>query len=645
MAPFSAVRFLEDQPRPPRAPLRLADWPLLALRLLALLLLVAAFAWPYLRGADTLPVKESRVYILDNTLSHQAAGGFQRARDRILSDLARTENNVQIGVVELTSAPRVAVAMGDSRETAKAKVRSLEPSHQRGSYLAAFRLANNLLSNSLGEQKQIVFLGDSQENQWSEQVNTPPFLGGTKIEVASPPAAMLPNLSLSDPRVQRVFLGDKSLIHFTVKLTHLGPATTGRLVLRANGQTVLSREVDLEKQPETVLVQTQWDADAAEWLTGEVSIEGAPDALADDNRVFFSLAPVVEGKVALLAQSHYLRVALSPEVTRGHWAAQIIDPTRLSGEMTEPAAADVLCIESHYLQSAGARKLLQAYLSNGRGVVLFVNRVTPAVKGCLRDLGFEVETAVEAGKETPEKFQFAFFNHPVLHPFLSPDYGNLMDIRVWQYFRLNTREGLPLVFSEKGSPLLFQGTKHAAKLFVIGFGMDRTQTSWPVHQTFIPFLDLVLQAARAEDSMPTTFEPAEVATLQVPGVAAREVVVRQSERELARVPVEQGRAQIRLPDAPGTYALSYDRDPQIQRMVNVNCPAKESQLAYSADPETLKLWRQDGRDAVRAPRAGQAVHASVAAILQQRCWWWLVLGGIAALTLEMALAEGRRQRT
>ncbi len=47
-----------------------------------LLALVAAFAWPYLRGANTAPVKESRVYILDNTLSHQANDGFRRDRDR-----------------------------------------------------------------------------------------------------------------------------------------------------------------------------------------------------------------------------------------------------------------------------------------------------------------------------------------------------------------------------------------------------------------------------------------------------------------------------------------------------------------------------------------------------------------------------------
>src|SRR5207244_2905033 len=73
---FSAVRFLEDQPQARRSPLRLQHLLLFALRLMGMLLAVAAFAWPYLRTANTAPIKESRVYILDNTLSHQANDGF-----------------------------------------------------------------------------------------------------------------------------------------------------------------------------------------------------------------------------------------------------------------------------------------------------------------------------------------------------------------------------------------------------------------------------------------------------------------------------------------------------------------------------------------------------------------------------------------
>ena len=196
---FSAVRFLEDEREPRRSPLQLRNLVLFALRFLAVLLIVAAFAWPYLHGANFIPIKESRVYILDNTLSHQAQNGFTRDRDSIVAQLDKTANDVQIAVVELTGSPRVLASFGEDRTAAREKLATLAPSFQRGSYLSAFRQASSLLANSLGDQKRIIFCGDNQENQWTENVNTPPFLRNIRIDVSKPEAKSLPNLSLSEP--------------------------------------------------------------------------------------------------------------------------------------------------------------------------------------------------------------------------------------------------------------------------------------------------------------------------------------------------------------------------------------------------------------------------------------------------------------
>src|SRR5262245_35200604 len=110
---FSALRFLEDQPEPRKSPLRLRNFILLAIRILALLLIVCALAWPYIRRVDTVPVKESRVYILDNTLSHQVGDGFIRSRRRISEALAKNKGDTQLAVIELSATPRVLVAFGD----------------------------------------------------------------------------------------------------------------------------------------------------------------------------------------------------------------------------------------------------------------------------------------------------------------------------------------------------------------------------------------------------------------------------------------------------------------------------------------------------------------------------------------------------
>jgi hypothetical protein len=617
---------------------------LLLLRVLALILLVGAFAWPYDPTLDAIVVKESRVYVLDNTLSHQANGALAKARENIASDLEACGREIQTAVIELTSQPRVASAFGDDRKQAAEKVRALKPTYQRGSFLAAFRQANTLLANSLGERRQILFFTDNQENEWAENTESPPFLHGVKVDLkGADPLLPKDNLSVAEPQVQRIFLGDKSLATFTVHLSHHGAAKTARVILRSNGQVIFDRSVDLEKKPEDVLLQAQWEADPTLWLRGEVTVEGTPDALAADDRVFFSLPPVKEGQVALLAQSRYLQLALSPDVMRGQWATRVLDPTRLKDEVAAGRDAEVLVIESHYLQSAEARTLVSRYLSNGRGVILLVDRVTPLVSGFLRELGFEPGKAHSSEPGGAEKIQYVSSQHPIFHPFLSPDYGNLTEIRVQRYTSLIARQGMPLLVSGKGEPLFFQGGRHKGALYVSAFAFERNDTNWPLHLTFIPFLDLCLQNARPEDPTPSNFEPGEIATLSLPAESVvKEVVLSAGGKVLQRATVGEGRAQLKMPGEPGLYELTHDSGAEAVKVFSVNPSPKESRLAALADPAILKTWMLDAPETQRqgdAPRGS----LSMSAIWQQQIWWLLLVAGVLALLVETFWTAFRRQ--
>jgi hypothetical protein len=100
-----------------------------------------------------------------------------------------------------------------------------------------------------------------------------------------------------------------------------------------------------------------------------------------------------------------------------------------------------------------------------------------------------------------------------------------------------------------------------------------------------------------------------------------------------------------MPDKPGVYTLTYDDGVKMEKMFSVNPSPKESQLAYVDAPEALTAWRVNlppgtGKSAVAAPRG----KLSLSGILQQRWWWWMVMGGLAALMLEMTLAEIGRER-
>ena len=130
-----------------------------------------------------------------------------------------------------------------------------------------------------------------------------------------------------------------------MKLNRVGEARKAVVRVRADDRLVVERE--LEVAGSSVLLQGQWEADPGHWLRGVAEVEGAPDSLAEDNRIFFDAPPVVEGQVALLAHSSYLRLALSPEIMRGHWSARRVEAGNLAEEAGSASEADVL---SHRLR-------------------------------------------------------------------------------------------------------------------------------------------------------------------------------------------------------------------------------------------------------------------------------------------------------
>ena len=84
-------------------------------------------------------------------------------------------------------------------------------------------------------------------------------------------------------------------------------------------------------------------------------------------------------------------------------------------------------------------------LEAGRGVFLIVNRLSPMIDACLRDIGFEPEgSLVQPSDASPEHFQFILSSHSIFHPFQSPDFGNLSEVTVSRYAQLRATAGKPL---------------------------------------------------------------------------------------------------------------------------------------------------------------------------------------------------------
>ena len=639
---FPTLRFLEDQPRPRTAGLRVRDALLLLVRTAAVLLLVAAFAWPY--RDEGRRIVESRVHVFDNTFSRQAGDGWARDRDRIRDVLGRGGGEAQDAVIELASRPRVLVGFADDRAEAAQRLADLQPTFTRGSYLEALRLAQSMLTQSLGSRRRILVYADHQENQWSENEASPPFLEGVEVELVGAPAspAALPNLSLGEPSVRRFFLGEHAYVDLSAELRHDGPFHVARLQLRSNGQRILAQDLPLGAEPGLATLRGQWRSDAGAWLRGEIEIEKAGDSLAADDRVYFALPPVLEGRLSLLARSPYLRAALGPDTMKGRWATTLVDPAASHlADGPEELLPEVFVLEADYAASQQVRALALRCLNNGRGVVLFVRRVTPLVKGFLAELGLEASEAPPG----EDAFRLVASEHPVFRPFLNGELGDILSPRVFHHVRLVSTQAAPLLFGTSGDALLLEGTATKGRLLVFAFGQDREQTDWPLQPSFVPFLDILLQHARQGTPIQTSAAPGEIVTHAVSAgrAAPREVVLRDDTRELVRAGVDDTRlARLEAPPRPGIYALTYDADPTVQALVAVNAKAKESVLRFAAGAAAVKAWTLSAEP---RPAAAGTVLPSQLTALDQRLWWWCLWAGLAALALESGFLIWGRGKT
>ena len=646
VVPFTGLRFLEDQPVAKAPPLHLKNIVLFLLRVLALALLVAAFARPYF-AAQGMAATSSKVFVIDNTLSRQAENGLEHAKAYVLDQLAQASSHEQIGVVVLGNEPRVVVNFGDAPTEAKQKVQAIAPTTERGTILSAVRQADFLLKQSIGETKQIVVLSDFQKNQWTEDANAPPFLAPGEVKMPFLPRAdSRPNFFVAEPRVQRVFIGEAALIQFTALIGRTGDVSQAVVSLTANGREILHRPVALDAKTDKISIITQWEADPATWLQGTLTVTATPDDLPQDNACYFTVPPITEGRVALLSDSVYLQTALSGPVAHGHWKVETLNPTKLvDANIASPDTfADILMIDSDYLQSAQARMLVDRYFQAGRGVFIMANRLPTLVTGFLEKLGFDpLPQLASPGATQLAPIRYFSPDSPVFKPFLVPDFCNLLDVRMGEPVHLAARDAKPILFGQRGDTLLFDGTKDNGRFLLSTFAFDRKQTDWVIHPSFVPFLDSALQYLRPQEPLNDTLEPGEIWLAQIPAeLGVKTVVLSADGKEVERAPVNADhRALVRVPDQPGIYGLSYDQAPDVRQMLAVNPSERESELTYfTATPDILKAWTQND---VKKPasQVAQMLPASLAAASNASLWWLLVLSGVAALVFEMIVLYWR----
>lgn len=292
--PFSALRFLESALRQRRFFARVRDILILALRVLLLAAIAAAFARPLLQGAAAPAGKDvtRRVVVLDVSRSMNARKGGVRVFDRAQAQALRyvkRGGDLRTNVILAGARPRAAFdTLSANYPALEAEVRRAQPLDEELDVRSALARAAQLLEAKGREdvgRGQVVVVTDLQATNWRDvsRAALPSDLDVTVEYVGLGPDAG--NLTLAGVCApERVEVGRPLRLRVDVQ-NSAGSEQVRTVEVAANGR-VYRQDVRCAAW-QSAAAFFDLPAPEAGWLTGTATIVEARDALpADDVRRF-----------------------------------------------------------------------------------------------------------------------------------------------------------------------------------------------------------------------------------------------------------------------------------------------------------------------------------------------------------------------
>ncbi|HET9468444.1 MAG TPA: BatA and WFA domain-containing protein [Vicinamibacterales bacterium] len=433
---FPSLMFLEKIPYQSVRRRRIRDWPLLAMRLAAILLIVLAFARPFferpISALSNVSGPREVVILLDRSYSMGYGDRWTRAQAaarQAVQGLTATDHatlilfgtNAQAEVRATADLSRVISAIDAAKVSAEAT-----------RYAPALKLAQRVLADSTLQTREVVLISDFQRNGWvrDENLRLPE---GTTLKTVPISDAQTSNLAVSTVLPQRSLFSGQERVTVAAGVVNRGPSAVNNVQVRLelDGRAVETQTISVQPAaPASVTFQPFTLARA--FTRGTVRI--GDDALKQDNAFHFVVSPAQRLPVLLVEPSRvsrdaslYLQKALSIGSTP---AFQVNMRQGESVSSTDLDRHRVVILNDVAALSSG--DVLKNFVSKGGGLFVILgeranwgtdfNDLLPAVPGNIVDRAGRGGALAELDT-----------SHPVLEVFKAPRSGNLSTARFFRY--------------------------------------------------------------------------------------------------------------------------------------------------------------------------------------------------------------------
>ena len=653
VVPFPSLMFLQRIPYQSVRRRRIRDWPLLLLRLLALALIVAAFARPFLRRA--LPAAAAAggarevILLIDRSYSMAYGDRWARATAAARQEVSTLAAADRASVVFFSAGAEVALRSAGDHPRLDAAIGSGKPGAAATRYGPALKLAGSIAGESALPRREVVLISDFQKSGWqgAEGVRLPDGVTLKPIAIGDAETA---NVSVTPVSLQRAPFSEQDRVVVTAGVTNHGakPVTGLELTLEIDGRALQTEHVNVEPNSSASATFAPFTPTAAN-TRGTVRI--AADALPLDNAFNFIVSPKQPLKLVIAERPGAARDAslyLSRALALGDnppfdLTTRSIDA--LSNEDIQRAA--VIIVNDAPVPPLTAERLGK-FVAAGGGLLLAMGEratwpatgvdILPAVPG----------PPVDRTKGDAARLGALEYGNPIFEPFRAPRSGDFSGARFYTYRSATPAADTQMVARfDDGAPALIERRIGSGRVLMWMSTLDLQWNDLPLKPVYLPFVHRVATTLASYTERPASLtvgdvlEPARPAA--VPGARpaplARVVLTPSGER----VPLDGEGPDVLELTEQGFYEIrAQGRDSGAPVTVASNVDLAESDLT-PMDPQEVVAGAM-GRAGGAAPAGANATLTDLEQERSQRVWWYLLFAGILLLGIETVVANRGVQR-
>jgi hypothetical protein len=538
--PWAAMRFLMAAIRKNQRRVRIEQWLLLAIRMLIIILVVAAMAKPFLESFGNVIAgrRTHRVLVLDGSMSMGYTTGGRSRFDEAKAVAGRLVKDSRqgdaISVIVMGDPPRIVIGdPSNNLAEVQKEIEELTLPHGGTDLQKTFEDVDRVLDVSTAiPQKEVIFVTDMQAASWR-----PPAAGSrdgldrilAKLEARKPRSVIIDlgrsgseNRAVTEVRIKEPVVTVGSTVLVQGRIRNFGPSRAdGVLVkLTVDGRVGPEQSVDLPVGEDVPVVFNHQFSTPGDHVV-EIAMDNDPLAL-DDRR--WLVVPVRESLNVLLVDGHfksepfqaetdYLAQALAPSEGSpgqpGMIRVEVVPESQLSGRDLGKYDVVALCNVAQFSQ--GEATAMEDYLKQGGGLIVFggdqvipenYNRLLYADGKGILPAAVGPARGDAAKKESAFGFSALEYRHPLVSEFRGesdPVTAGLTRAITWQYHKLtlprDSNARVALAF-DSGDAAVIEAPRHRGKVIQVATSADTGWTTWPLHNSYLPVMQqMVIEAA------------------------------------------------------------------------------------------------------------------------------------------------------